>query len=78
MTATRGIFIGGDWSAAASGETMDVINPATEETIASVPRCAAEDVDAAVAAAKGALPEWLDTTPGERSELLLGLAKVLE
>ncbi len=57
---------------------MDVINPATEETIASVPRCSAADVDAAVEAAKAALPAWLDSTPGERSELLLGLARVLE
>ncbi len=43
-----------------------------------MPSCAAEDVDAAVAAAKAALPEWLDTTPGERAEVLLGLAQVLE
>ena len=72
------IFIGGKWTGAASGETMEVINPATEETIARVPRCGAEDVDAAVQAAKDALPDWLDTTPGERSEALLGLARVLE
>ena len=57
---------------------MEVINPATEETIAVVPRCGAEDVDAAVAAAKAALPEWLDSTPGERAEVLLALAQVLE
>jgi 1-pyrroline dehydrogenase len=75
---TGRIFIGGNWTAAASGETMDVVNPATEETIANVPRCGAEDVDAAVEAAKAALPEWLDTTPGERAEALLGLARVLE
>jgi aminobutyraldehyde dehydrogenase len=59
-------------------ELMDVVNPATEETIATVPRCDAEDVDAAVQAAKDALPEWLETTPGERAEALLGLARVLE
>ena len=56
-------------------EMMDVLNPATEETIATVPRGTAEDVDAAVAAAKAALPEWLETTPGERAEVLLGLAR---
>src|SRR5476651_2562575 len=72
------ILVGGTWSAAASGETMDVINPANEDTIARVPRCAASDVDEAVAAAKAALPAWLDTTPGERAEALLGLARVLE
>jgi betaine-aldehyde dehydrogenase/aminobutyraldehyde dehydrogenase len=59
-------------------ELMDVLNPATEETIATVPRGSAEDVDAAVAAAKAALPGWLDTTPGERAEALLSLARVLE
>ena len=72
------ILVGGTWTAAASGETMEVLNPATEETLAHVARCGAEDVDAAVAAAKAALPEWLDTTPGERAEALLGLARVLE
>jgi 1-pyrroline dehydrogenase len=76
--STRGIFVGGSFGDAASGETMEVLNPATEETIAVVPRCSAEDVDAAVAAAKAALPAWLDTTPSERSALLLTLARVLE
>ena len=56
------------------GGTMEVINPATGETIAEVPRGDAEDVDRAVEAAKAALPEWLETTPGERAELLLKLA----
>jgi 1-pyrroline dehydrogenase len=72
------ILVGGSWSAAASGETMDVLNPASEQTIGRVPRCGAEDVDAAVAAAKAALPGWLETTPAERAEALLGLARVLE
>src|SRR5712691_8876588 len=71
-------FIGGDWADAASGETMDVINPATGETIAEVPRCGAEDVDRAVGAASTALPAWLDATPKERSELLHKLADVLD
>jgi 1-pyrroline dehydrogenase len=71
-------FIGGEWVDAASGETMEVVNPATGETIAEVPRCSAEDVDRAVEAAKAALPSWLDATPKERSELLHKLADVLE
>jgi acyl-CoA reductase-like NAD-dependent aldehyde dehydrogenase len=76
--ATQKIFVGGEWTEAASGETMAVLNPATEEVIAEVPRCGAEDVDRAVAAAKRALPDWLDTTPAERQEILLKLADVLE
>src|SRR5436305_2902706 len=77
-TTSYKCFIGGEFVDAASGETMEVINPATGETIAEVPSCGAEDVDRAVEAAKQALPAWLDTTPKERSELLHKLADVLE
>jgi 1-pyrroline dehydrogenase len=58
--------------------TIDVINPATAETIDSVPNMSAEEVDEVVATAKEALPEWLDATPGERAALLLALADVIE
>ncbi|MBV8480327.1 MAG: aldehyde dehydrogenase family protein, partial [Actinobacteria bacterium] len=77
-TTSYKCFVGGEWVDAASGETMEVINPATGETIAVVPRCGAEDVDRAVDAAKKALPAWLDATPKERSELLHKLADVLD
>src|SRR5438105_10755044 len=70
-------FVGGKW-VDAEGGTMEVINPATGETIAEVPRATAADVDRAVEAAEQALPEWLDATPKERSELLHKLADVLE
>jgi len=71
-------LVGGEWVDAAGGETMEVLNPATGETIAEVPRASAEDVDRAVQAAKKALPEWLETTPGERAELLLKLADAID
>src|SRR5579862_9294537 len=77
-TTSYKCFVGGEWVDAASGETMEVINPATGETIADVPRCGAEDVDRAVDAAKKALPAWLDATPKERSELLHKLADVID
>src|SRR5262245_32104742 len=77
-TATQKIFVGGRWTDAADGGTMEVLNPATGETIADVPACTAADVDAAVEAAAEALPEWLDSTPGERAELLLKLADILD
>ena len=64
-------YIGGKWVDAAGGETMEVLNPATGETIAEVPASTAEDADRAVEAAKEALPEWLETTPGERAVMLL-------
>jgi 1-pyrroline dehydrogenase len=71
-------WIGGEWVDASGGETMEVLNPATGETIAEVPRASAEDVDRAVQAAKQALPEWLETTPGERAEALLKLAAAID
>src|SRR5881398_659777 len=71
-------LVGGEWVDSASGETMEVLNPATGETIAEVPRGTADDVGKAVEAAKKALPEWLETTPGERAELLLKLADLID
>jgi 1-pyrroline dehydrogenase len=71
-------FIGGEWVDSAGGETMEVLNPATGETIAEVPASTAEDADRAVQAAKAALPEWLESTPRDRCELLLKLADLLE
>ncbi len=58
--------------------TLDVLNPATGETIAQVPNMSADEVDEAVERAKKALPEWLDATPRERSELLHKLADVID
>ena len=71
-------FVGGEWVDSAGGETMEVLNPATGDAIAEVPNAAAEDVDRAVQAAKKALGEWRETTPGERAEMLLKLADAIE
>src|SRR5438270_13583105 len=71
-------LVGGEWVDASGGETMEVLNPATGETIAEVPNSSAEDVDRAVQAAKKALPEWLETTPAERAEMLLKLADAID
>ncbi|HLM37501.1 MAG TPA: gamma-aminobutyraldehyde dehydrogenase [Gaiellaceae bacterium] len=71
-------FVGGKWVDAVDGDTMEVLNPATGETIAEVPRGTQADVDRAVKAAKDALPEWLESTPGERAEALLKVADALE
>jgi 1-pyrroline dehydrogenase len=78
MVTARKIFVGGKWTDAAEGGTMEVLNPATGETIAEVPSCTSADVDAAVEAAAQGLPEWLDSTPAERGELLLKLADILD
>ncbi|MEV2276756.1 aldehyde dehydrogenase family protein [Nocardiopsis sp. NPDC049922] len=71
----RSLYIDGAWRASASDEGLDVLNPATEQVIDTVPAGAAEDVDAAVAAAAAALPAWSALTPGQR---VTHLAKALE
>jgi 1-pyrroline dehydrogenase len=71
-------FIGGSWVDAASGETLDVINPANDQVIAKVPKSSTEDVDRAVEAADAAFGSWRQTTPQDRSLMLLKVADLLE
>jgi 1-pyrroline dehydrogenase len=71
-------FVGGTWVDAAEGGTAEIINPSTGDTIGEVPNGTQADVDRAVDAAQAALPEWLETTPGERAEALLKLADALD
>ncbi len=71
------MFVGGQWTDATGGETQAVVNPATGEVMAEVPRAAEADVERAVAAARKAFETWGETTPRERSELLLKLADAL-
>src|SRR5205085_6729993 len=61
-----------------SRANMAILTPATAGVVAEVAAGTAEDVDAAVETAKRALPEWLDSTPGERAESLLKLADILD
>jgi aminomuconate-semialdehyde/2-hydroxymuconate-6-semialdehyde dehydrogenase len=73
-----GNFIGGAFVAARSGATIEDVNPATEETIATIPDSNAADVDDAVRAARLAFPAWSGTPAAERSRLLLKLADLIE
>jgi 1-pyrroline dehydrogenase len=71
-------FIGGKWVDAASGETLDVENPATGQVVASVPASGAADVDRAVEAAATAFEGWSLTTPQTRSLALLKIADIID
>jgi 1-pyrroline dehydrogenase len=71
-------FVGGEWVESTGGETMEVLNPATGETIAEVPRGSEADVERAVEAAKKAWADWSTKTPKDRSELLLKLADLID
>jgi 1-pyrroline dehydrogenase len=71
-------WIGGAWVPSASGESAEVRNPANGEVIATVPASSAEDVDRVAAAAAAAFEQWQQTTPQDRSRLLLRLADAVE
>ena len=71
-------FVNGKWLDAVDGQAETIINPSTEEPIAEVPRGSEKDVDRAVEAAASAFEKWLDTTPADRSQLLLKLADRME
>ena len=57
---------------------IEVVEPATEEVMAEVPRAGAGEVDEAVARAKAAFPAWRDLDPGDRANLLRRLADAIE
>lgn len=70
MKAHDGMYIGGRWRPAIGTDTIAVVNPADEQVIGEVPAGTAEDVDAAVRAAREAFPAWAATPPAERAALL--------
>lgn len=71
------LFINGAFIDATSGVTFADINPATNRTICEVQQAAQQDVDAAVAAARRAQPQWADTPARERAKILLRAAELL-
>jgi 1-pyrroline dehydrogenase len=71
-------FIGGEWVDSSTGETMEILNPATGEVIAEVPRGTADDVERAVEAAREAWSAWRFKTPKDRMELLLKIADAID
>lgn len=67
---TSGFYIDGAWVTPSGSDTIDILNPATEEVIATLPLGTANDVDRAVAAAKQACTTWSQTTTAERAAYL--------
>jgi len=64
------LYINGQWRAGTAKERFDVINPATEEVIASVASAEIADANAALDAAQAAMKDWAARTPRARSEVL--------
>jgi aldehyde dehydrogenase (NAD+) len=77
MKAHDGMYIDGTWRPATGRDTIDVVNPVDEQVIGQVPAGTAEDVDAAVRAARAAFPAWAAAAPAERAARLAALRDVL-
>ena len=72
-----GLFVGGEW--VEPSETYTTISPATEEPLAEVAQASAEDVDAAVGAARAAFEgDWSALRPAERAKYLFRIARLLQ
>jgi malonate-semialdehyde dehydrogenase (acetylating) / methylmalonate-semialdehyde dehydrogenase len=70
-------YVAGRWTPATGDDALDVTNPATGETIARVPLSASADLDAAVSAARAALPEWRAVSAIARAQKLFELREGL-
>ncbi|MEV2217511.1 aldehyde dehydrogenase family protein [Streptomyces sp. NPDC050997] len=77
MKAHDGMYIDGEWRPATGPDVIEVVNPVDERIVGRVPAGTAEDVDAAVRAARAALPAWAGTAPAERAARLAALRDVL-
>lgn len=78
MIEHKQIFIDGEWVASTGQDVITVINPATEEAVATVPRGTAEDVDRAAQAAARAFPAWSQSPVKQRVEIFRKLARLTE
>lgn len=76
MLEKRKFYINGDWVPPQEGRDHLVINPSTEEPCAVISLGGAADTDAAVAAARAALPGWMATPVEKRIELVEKLAEI--
>lgn len=71
-------LIGGQWVGASNQGTWDLVNPASEETIAQIPFGTAEDATRAIDAAEAAFYEWSHQTAYDRSKVLERAARIIE
>ena len=77
---SRKLLINGEWVDAATGETFESLNPATEDVLATVARGGAEDADRAVRAARAAFEEdapWRTMTHGQRGKIIHKLGDLI-
>ncbi len=73
-----GNFINGEWTSSRSSDWIEVFDPSTGQSVGRVPDSGAEDVDAAVVAARKAQKAWADAEASVRSQTLLKIADGVE
>src|SRR5581483_9186477 len=71
------MLIGGEWREATAHEQIEVVNPATEDVVDTVPAASPEDVELAVATAKNAFSEWSRTDAEKRAAILTKAADLI-
>lgn len=71
------LFIDDQWTDAADGRTIDVLNPADGQVIGTVAHASVADLDRALAAAERGFEVWRDTTPAKRSTIMRAAAELL-
>ena len=78
MYEKYGQFIDGKWQKSSSGETYDVINPATEEVIGKASKANSEDIQKALKSAEKGLKIWRNTSPWERSKIIRKISELMK
>ncbi|PSN92882.1 hypothetical protein B9Q08_00455, partial [Candidatus Marsarchaeota G2 archaeon ECH_B_SAG-M15] len=78
MVETKRIYINGVWGDSSSGQVASVVNPATEDVVATVPAGTVEDARAALDAAEAAFDAWSSLTPLDRAKYLFKAADEME
>ena len=77
MITRDAIYVGGKWVPASGKEKIEVVNPATEEIIGTVPVGLEKDVDDAISAARSAFPSWSKSSIEERQGYLNAISAAI-
>ncbi|MGP3966982.1 aldehyde dehydrogenase family protein [Streptomyces sp. 6N223] len=78
IAPSHGLFIGGGFREAAEGRVFKTVSPASEEVLSEVAHASADDVDAAVTAARRAFPAWSALPGAERAKYLFRIARLIQ
>ncbi|MCI0384659.1 aldehyde dehydrogenase family protein [Streptomyces sp. CNQ085] len=78
IAPSYGLFVDGEFREAAGGRSFKTVSPSTEEVLTEVAHAGAEDVDAAVAAARRAFAPWSALPGAERAKYLFRIARIIQ